>query len=61
MSEPKVDSAADELVIEFPDDPRLPELPAPGDLQASLEDEEPPDLHTIRERWARLAEVGGGG
>jgi len=50
--------AEPELIIEFPDDPRLPELPDLGDIHASVETEEPPDTHSIRERWARLADIG---
>ena len=53
-------SAEDELVIEFPEDPGVLELPEGQELHASVETEEPPDTHTIRERWARLADVGGG-
>lgn len=50
----------DELVIEFPEDPDRPELPEADELHASVETAEPPDTHSIRERWARLADVGGG-
>lgn len=62
MSERDPDPApgADELVIEFPHEPELPQLPETEDLHASVDPGEPPDTHTIRERWARLADIGGG-
>ena len=60
MSERPPDPPADELVIEFPDDPAVPELPDAADVHATVESEEPPDTHSLRERWARLADVGGG-
>ena len=60
MSEPAPERPKDELVIEFPEDPAVPELPEADELHASVETEEPPDTHSIRERWARLADVGGG-
>ncbi|MEX1296881.1 MAG: hypothetical protein AB1Z67_11995 [Candidatus Limnocylindrales bacterium] len=60
MSERGAESPTGELIIEFPDEPGLPELPEADELHASVETEEPPDTHTIRERWARLADVGGG-
>ena len=60
MSERKEQRPADELVIEFPKDPTVPELPDAEEVHATVETEEPPDTHTIRERWARLADVGGG-
>jgi hypothetical protein len=49
---------SDELIIEYPDD--VPNLPDVTEMHASVEPEEPPDTHDIRERWARLAEIGGG-
>ena len=52
---------ADELIIEFPDDPEAPILPDIGELTLSVDTHEPPDTHDIRERWARLAQTGGGG
>ena len=55
------DRPLEELVIEFPDDPALPQLPSGDDVHTSLEAQDPPDTHSIRERWARLAEIGGGG
>ncbi len=61
MSEPKDELDRPELVIVFPDDPALPRLPAGDDVHTSLEAEDPPDTHSLRERWARLAEIGGGG
>ncbi len=62
MSEREPDPPdAPDLVIEFPDDPSLPQLPDAHELHASVEADDPPDTHSIRERWARLAEVGGGG
>ena len=60
MSEHKPAPPTDELVIEFPEDPAVPELPDAEDVHATVESEEPPDTHSIRERWARLADVGGG-
>lgn len=60
MKEPATDPPAEELVIEFPADPSLPELPDVDAVYTTVETEEPPDTHTIRERWARLADVGGG-
>ena len=53
--------ATEDLVIEFPHDSNLPQLPDAEETHASVEAEDPPDTHSIRERWARLAEVGGGG
>jgi len=50
-----------DLVIEFPDDPSVPQLPDAHELHASVEADDPPDTHSISERWARLSEVGGGG
>jgi hypothetical protein len=50
---------SDELVIEYPDD--VPKLPDVTEMHASVEPEEPPDTHDIRERWARLADIGAGG
>jgi hypothetical protein len=61
MSEPKADIAGDELVLEFPEDAGLPELPSLDDIHASVETQDPPDPHSIRERWARLADIGAGG
>jgi hypothetical protein len=61
MSEPTADRPLEELVIEFPDDPALPQLPSGDDVHTSLDAQDPPDTHSIRERWARLAEIGGGG
>jgi hypothetical protein len=61
MSEPRDEIDRPELVIVFPDDPALPQLPLRDDVHTSLEAEDPPDTHSIRERWARLAEIGGGG
>ena len=60
MKEPATDQPAQELVIEFPADPDLPELPDVDEVYATVQTEEPPDPHTIRERWARLADIGGG-
>ena len=60
MSGRKPELPADELIIDFPEDPSVPELPDAEDVHATVETEEPPDTHTIRERWARLADVGGG-
>jgi len=48
------------LVIEFPEDADGLVLPEAGDLHATIQSEEPPDTHSIHERWARLADVGGG-
>ena len=64
MSEQKragATSDGDELVVEFPDDPDLPVMPDASEVHATAETEEPPDTHDIRERWARLADIGGGG
>ena len=55
MSEPAPERPTEELVIEFPEDPAVPELPEADELHASVETEEPPDTHSIRERWARLS------
>ena len=60
MSDREPGPPADELIIEFPEDRDLPALPDTDDLHTVVEPEEPPDTHTIRERWARLADVGGG-
>ena len=60
MTERKPEQPTDLLVIEFPEDPSVPDLPDAEGLHATVEPEEPPDTHTIRERWARLADVGGG-
>ena len=61
MSEPEPEPGTADVVIEFPEDPNLPQLPDLTERHATVEAEEPPDTHTIRERWARLAEIGGGG
>ena len=53
MSERTPEQPPEKLVIEFPDDPALPELPDADDVHASVDTEEPPDTHSIRERWAR--------
>jgi hypothetical protein len=61
MSQRDVDRpASGELVIEFPDDPGVIELPDVEEMHASVETEDPPDTHSIHERWARLVDVGGG-
>jgi hypothetical protein len=60
MSERVSDPPANELIIEFPEDPAVPELPDADEVHASVDTEEPPDTHSIRERWARLADIGGG-
>ncbi len=52
---------ADDLVIEFPTDPDVLELPDAEEVYVSVQTVDPPDTHSIRERWARLAEIGGGG
>ena len=60
MSERASDPPVDELVIEFPDDPGVPQLPDAEEVHATVDADEPPDTHSIRERWARLADIGGG-
>jgi hypothetical protein len=61
MGEQKADAALGELVIEFPEDAGLPDLADIDELHASVETQDPPDPHSIRERWARLADIGAGG
>jgi hypothetical protein len=60
MTERAPERPAEKLVIEFPEDPDHLELPEADELHATVETQEPPDTHSIRERWARLADVGGG-
>jgi len=61
MTDRTPDQPAEGLVIEFPDDPLVSDLPDASDMHATTETEEPPDTHDIRERWARLADIGAGG
>lgn len=62
MSEPKSDTepAGDAIIIEFPDDPDLPRRLEAEELHLSVEPDDPPDTHSIHERWARLVDIGGG-